>query len=192
DAVERVEAGKLHGDLHGAAVHKWLAVVVFQKTAFHDQFHEARGDGEVDLRAGNAGHGDADQVSRRVDHRPARVARMHAAVDLDLLQCPGRVLAQARYRRLADGDVLAQLRAEGEAEDVALLRLDQGPGQFHAQRRRQVPFHAQHGQVAGPIDADHLAGKLELVGLAAVEDDVDVLGWAAAGLQHAQHVGIGD
>ncbi len=43
-------------------------------------------DGEIDLGLRDDGNRHADNLPLGVDHRPARVARVHAAVDLDALQ----------------------------------------------------------------------------------------------------------
>ena len=46
--------------------------------------HEVAGHREVDLRPANHGHGDPDDDPAAIDHRAARIARIHAAVDLHL------------------------------------------------------------------------------------------------------------
>ena len=58
--------------------------------AVEDRVDELAGDGEVDLGGLDAGDGHADDLPAGVDHRPARVTRVHAAVDLDLGQPAGR------------------------------------------------------------------------------------------------------
>jgi hypothetical protein len=151
------------------------------------------GDGEVDLRALDAGDGDADHLAAGGHHRAAGVARVHAAVDLHLHQM-APLLAQAGDRRLADGDALAQRLAEGEAEDVHLLRLYQTRRRPHLQRLRQAHLvvGAEDREVGRTLEALEGSWERHLVGLAAVLDHVDPLGRAAVGLEHPQDVSVGE
>src|SRR5207249_1920033 len=78
--------------------------------------------GEVDHTARDAGHRHAHHLAALVDDRSARITGVHAAVALDAVQHTV-ALPQRRHRRRADGDLLAQLLAQGEAEDVHLVQL---------------------------------------------------------------------
>jgi hypothetical protein len=117
------------------------------------------GDGEVDGPPGDARHGHADDEAAAVNHRPARVARVHAAVDLDPLQ-GAVVLAQRRDRRRPDGDLLAQPLAEREAEHVDVVQLLEEAGRRDDQRLGQVRgrAHVEDGEVGAAVDAEHPRG----------------------------------
>src|SRR5205814_950144 len=101
------------------------------------------GDGVGDRGADDAGDGNADDVALHVDDRTARVARVHAAVDLDAVELAELVLGQARDAALTDGHALVDALAERVADDVEFLRLlqagagvdGQGPRPGAARRR---------------------------------------------------------
>src|SRR5437870_374599 len=59
-------------------------------------------------------------------------------------------------------------------------------------RGQAVAGDADDGEVGGAIDAEDLAGQVDLVGLAAVDDDIDLARLRALRLQHAEDVGVGD
>jgi hypothetical protein len=130
----------------------------------------------------------------RVGHGSARIARLHTAVDLHVIQLTGLVAAQRRHRRFADSDVLAQFGTQGEAENVDFLRLHESVGRVHGQRRRQagdVTLNAQHRQIVVAIHAQDVGGPLHLSRFAAVNDRFDAGRRGAVGSQHAQDVGVG-
>ena len=114
------------------------------------------GDGEVDRRAANGGDRDADDQSASIDDRAPRVARMHAAVDLNVKQRAVRVVAERGDGRFADRDLLAELGTQGKAEDIDFLGFHQlGQIGCNLQRRRQArfrPCNPQHGQVVRSVD----------------------------------------
>src|SRR5207253_1886908 len=79
--LPRFQIGGRHAELVNAAI--------------EDAVHEIAGDGEIDAGAADAGDGDADDRAAGVDERAARIARMHAAVDLDPLDRALLILANA-------------------------------------------------------------------------------------------------
>ncbi len=86
------------------------------------------------------------------------------------------------------------MRAEGEAENVDVLRFPQIGGASDRQGRRQareVSLHAQDGQIVLAVHPQQSTGQLRLVGLSAVDDDLHAAR-RVIGPQHPHDVGIGD
>jgi hypothetical protein len=92
----------------------------------------------------SAGPGDADDVAAGVDDRPAGVAGVHAAIDLDPGQGAVRALPQAGDRRGANGDVAADLLAEREAGPVDRLRFLEVFRRGHRQPGEGVGLGGRH------------------------------------------------
>ena len=125
DPQERVEGSQAYRDLGlapGPGVGR--AEVLTGDAADEDLRDEFAGDREADIRPLDDGHRDADDDAPAVRDRPAGVARIHAALDLDLAEGVRGILAQRGHGCLADGNGLAEPGTEGDAllEAVSDLR----------------------------------------------------------------------
>src|SRR3954449_6864297 len=142
------------------------------------------GNGEVDVRPVDAGHGDADHVPLDVHDRAARVAVVHATLHLDLPHLSGGgILAQAGDGRFADGNLTTQALAERVAEHEHLLQQRQPRFLWHGQpvgnslaRTHVEEKWSDQGEVVFPVVRDHFAAVMVLVvPFPAVEDELDGL-----------------
>ena len=114
----------------------------------------ARGDGRVD----------ADDVAAEVDERPARVARVHRSVGLDVVGDrvgAAREAAQAGDDAARDGvrEVLRERAAEGE-HPLPDARLG---GVAEAERGEAVAVHLEHGEIGERVRPDDLGRELAAV-----------------------------
>src|SRR6185437_1196778 len=123
NSVQRVQASHLHGQLDLIVALVGQSQFTAAKPAVENLLDEIAGDGEVELRSLVAGHRHADDGAARVCDRTARIAVVHAAVDLHLAQLAGGVATERRHRGFADRDGLAEFGAERETENVDFLRL---------------------------------------------------------------------
>ncbi len=93
----------------------------------------------------------------------------------------------------ADGDLGAELLAEGKAEIIDVVQLGERGGGVDGQGGRQViAGDAQDGQVGEAIDAEDGGLEFALVRLTCFDVDVDVGRRPALRPHHAEYVGVGD
>ena len=123
DALERIGANDADRQLDAVAGTISNSHFGVAHAAADEGLDEIGGDGEIDLRAANARDRDADNGAAPIDHRAPRIARIHAALNLDLSDAAADIAAHRRHRRSARGHGLAQLAAKWETEYVNVLRL---------------------------------------------------------------------
>src|SRR5262249_11483665 len=138
DAPHRIEAIDLGRQTNRIPLLERLERARLDDPAAHQLPDLVAGDREVDRGAGKPRDGDADDGAARIDDGAAGGARMHAAGDLNVAQVADLVAPERRDARLVAGDLLPQLLAERETEDVDVLEF-----------REAVRFH--DGERIGPF-----------------------------------------
>src|SRR5262249_47328700 len=123
DCLQRIERLDLHADDQLALLLDGVIDEYIADPAAAQGLDVLAGDGEADPGALDDGDGAPDDVAALIDDRPAGVAGVHAAGNLDGVEGAVLVMAQARDVGRADGDVLAKILAEGIAEYVDFRRL---------------------------------------------------------------------